>query len=77
MFYENQMCQTQNKKSDNITMFGHKSFENATRKQSVCTGCRARVRVLVLLFVWMEDGSIVRFVRGKKKEGKSIKENND
>lgn len=46
-------------------MYGYKSFENVNRKYSVCMGCRARVRVLVLLFVWMEVGSIVCF---KKKE---------
>lgn len=51
-------------------MFGYKSFENVNRKQSVCTGCRARVRVLVLLFVWMEVGSIVCFVNDKKKRKK-------
>ncbi len=57
-----------------MTMFGYKSFENVNRKQSVCTGCRARVRVLVLLFVWMEVGSIVCFVKDTHTHTKKNKE---
>lgn len=56
-------------------MFGYKSFENVNRKQSVVSGCWVRVCVLVLLFVWMELGSIVCYVQQQKRKKK--KENND
>ena len=52
-----------------MTIFGYKSFENVSRKQSVCEGCWVRVCV-PSLFVWMEAASIVSLWKKEKKKEK-------
>lgn len=49
-----------------MPMFGYKPLENVNRKLSVFTWCRARV--LVLLFVWMGSDQLLLCKREKKRK---------